>query len=171
MPVIPLFLVLGVLGISRIFSKGTERITRIIKKVWVISIGVIAISFFILGAISFGNDVGFIESEMVVTANWIKNNIPSKAIVAAHDIGALGYFTDQKIVDLAGLVSPDIIPFIRDENKLALYMDEMKVNYLVTFPDWYPEMVKNSQVIFDSKGMFSGKFGGTNMEVFLWNSE
>jgi hypothetical protein len=171
MPVIPLLLVLSTLGVLRVLSKVTGLIARIIKKTWVISIGVTAIAFFILGAISFGNDVGFIETEMMATAMWVNNNIPSDAILAAHDIGALGYFADQKIVDLAGLVSPEVIAFIRDENRIATYLDELNVGYLVTFPDWYPYLVERSQVIFISNGNFSGKFGGTNMEVLLWRSK
>ncbi len=171
MPVIPLFIILSIFGILRLLSNHTRLLIQLIKKAWMISIGLIAIGFFVLGAISFGNDVGFIETEMVATAKWIKNNIPSDVILAAHDIGALGYFADLKIVDLAGLVSPEVIPFIRDENKIATYLDELKVDYLIVFPDWYPELVKRGQVIFNSKGLFSGKFGGTNMEVLLLKSK
>lgn len=171
MPVIPIFFVLSVLGVRLIISKSKSRFARIINKSWLISISIIVISFFILGAISFSNDVGLINSEMVDTAKWLKSNIRSNAIIAAHDIGALGYFTDQRIVDLAGLVSPEVISFIRDEKRISTYMDLMKVNYLVTFPDWYPELTKLRQVIYKSKGIFSTKLGGTNMEVLLWNSE
>lgn len=171
MPVIPLFIIMSILGILRLFSNHTKLLIQLIKKGWMISIGIIAIGFFVLGAISFGNDVGFIETEIVATAKWIKNNIPSNTILAAHDIGALGYFADQKIIDLAGLVSPEVIPFIRDENKIATYLDDLDVDYLIAFPDWYPELVKRGQVIFYSKGLFSGKFGGTNMEVLLLKSK
>ena len=37
------------------------------------------------------------------------------AIVAAHDIGALGYLDDHQLVDLAGLITPEVIPFMLDE--------------------------------------------------------
>jgi len=63
--------------------------------------------------------VGLIESEMVVTAKWAAQNIPLIPIIAAHDIGALGYFDHHQLIDLAGLVSPEVIPFMRDETRLA----------------------------------------------------
>ena len=56
-----------------------------------------------LGARSYGEDVGLIQSEMVVTAKWVAANLPPDAIVAAHDIGALGYFDNHELIDLAGL--------------------------------------------------------------------
>ena len=42
-----------------------------------------------------------------------------EAVIAAHDIGALGYFGGRSLVDLAGLTDPDLIPILRDEKALA----------------------------------------------------
>jgi len=55
-------------------------------------------------------------------------------LIAAHDIGALGFFgRHDTMIDLAGLVSPQVVPFIRDEPRLAAYMDERPVEYLIAF--------------------------------------
>jgi len=40
---------------------------------------------------------------------WLKANTPEDAVIAAHDIGALGYASERRILDLAGLVSPEIL--------------------------------------------------------------
>jgi hypothetical protein len=74
---------------------------------------------FLWGARFYADDVSFIEEEMVATAKWIAANTPADAVIAAHDIGALGYFDRHRILDLAGLVSPEVVPFIRDETRLA----------------------------------------------------
>jgi hypothetical protein len=52
---------------------------------------------------------------MVAVSEWVAANTPPDDLIAAHDIGALGYFARRPLLDLAGLVSPEVIPFIRDE--------------------------------------------------------
>ncbi len=41
--------------------------------------------------------------------DWLRNNTPADAVVAAIDIGALGYASDRRVLDLMGLVSPQIM--------------------------------------------------------------
>jgi len=41
------------------------------------------------------------------TGEWLRDNTPPDAVIAALDIGALGYASERRILDLAGLVSPD----------------------------------------------------------------
>jgi len=125
-------------------------------------------SFWFLGARAFARDVAIIESEMVNTARWVAANIERNSVIAAHDIGALGYFTQHRLVDLAGLVSPEIIPFIRDEERLAEYLDEQKVDYLVTFPGWYPLLVKKAIPVFRTNALYAPQQGGENMGVYQW---
>ncbi len=88
--------------------------------------------------------------------------------MAAHDIGAMGYFSGHEIIDLAGLVNPEVIPFIRDEGKLEEYLNSVGVDYLVTFPGWYPQLTENRQPVYSSGGTISPKSGGENMAVFPW---
>jgi hypothetical protein len=125
-------------------------------------------AFWLLGARAYATDVAVIESEMVATARWVSKNIPANALVAAHDIGALGFFAPRNIMDLAGLISPDVIPFIRDEDKLAQFLNQEKAEYLITFPDWYPELTAGLPLAFSSQGKFAPLLGQENMSVFIW---
>ena len=93
-----------------------------------------------IGAAAFATDVAIINGEMVSVAQWLDRNTPPDALIAAHDIGAIGYFTGRPILDLAGLISPEVIPFIRDEAKLDEWMRAKGAQYLVTFPGWYPHL-------------------------------
>ena len=102
------------------------------------------------------------------TAQWAAKNIEPDALIAAHDIGALGYFGNHKLIDLAGLVSPDVVPFIRDEDRLAGYLDEQKASYLMTFPGWYPELVILAEPVYESNAIFSPLQGGENMVIYHW---
>jgi hypothetical protein len=40
---------------------------------------------------------------------WLRDNTPDDAVIAALDIGALGYGSERRILDLMGLVSPEIL--------------------------------------------------------------
>jgi hypothetical protein len=126
--------------------------------------------FFLAGARTYAFDVAIIETEMVDTSKWIAENTPPGSLIAAHDIGALGFFGNRPILDLAGLVTPEVIPFIRDESLLDAYIHEKGADYLMTFPDWYPELVRGKALIYSSNGKYSPEAGGTNMQVFKINT-
>ncbi|MCK5703022.1 MAG: hypothetical protein KAI29_17790, partial [Cyclobacteriaceae bacterium] len=122
--------------------------------------------FWAYGGRAYALDVGVINSEMVQTAYWIKDNTPDDAIIGAHDIGALGYFANRQIIDLAGLISPAVIPFIRDESKLSDYLSLKNTDYLVIFPSWYPVLSENLIIIYQSDGEIPQLFGMDNMTVY-----
>jgi hypothetical protein len=42
-------------------------------------------------------------------AAWVKNHTEKDASVATIDIGIIGYFSDRRIIDVTGLVNPDIV--------------------------------------------------------------
>jgi hypothetical protein len=148
-----------------------ERSVRwkwVLSQVWILIIPFIGIAFWLMGAQAYSRDVAFINSEMIETAKWIEAHTKKQEIIAAHDIGALGYFANRQILDLAGLISPDVIPFIRDEDKLASYLYEHHPAYLITFPGWYPDLVKDIPLIHQTDGKFSQSPDGEGMAVYQW---
>jgi hypothetical protein len=170
MPVLPTLLVIGLLGILEWIQPGAtrSRLGWVIERAWLGTLAVLSLIFIVLGAEAYARDVAIIETEMVDTALWINENTDPGSLIAAHDIGALGYFGDRPLVDLAGLVSPQVIHFIRDEPALAIYMDEQGVDYLMTFPDWYPQLVANLEAVHSTEAGYSPLAGGTNMTVYAW---
>ncbi|HEY9152705.1 MAG TPA: hypothetical protein VIN60_07460, partial [Anaerolineales bacterium] len=169
MPAMPILFLFGLLAFFE-FAKSDlfKRYHWMAQRVWQISLVMVMLGFVALGARSYGEDVGLIESEMVVTAKWVAQNVPPDAIIAAHDIGALGYFDHHPLIDLAGLVSPQVIPFMRNETRLAEYLDQRHVSYLIAFPDFYPDLTRNIPVVFSSGGKFAVEAGQQNMAVYRW---
>lgn len=47
-------------------------------------------------------------NESRITARWFKENVPNDILLAASTIGALGYYSDLKILDIFGIVDPVI---------------------------------------------------------------
>ena len=142
MPIIPVVAVYGIAGVAWVLERRMGRWARVIGRVWVISIALIVIGYVPIGAVTYATDVAIIDDEMVAVAKWIEAETPPGAIIAAHDIGALGYFAHRPLLDLAGLISPEVIPFIRDEARLLDWLQQRGAQYLVTFPSWYPQLVQ-----------------------------
>jgi hypothetical protein len=128
----------------------------------------VAVVFWVVGGRAYAQDVAIIESEMVSAARWVAINTEPQALVAAHDIGALGYFGGRRVLDLAGLVSPEVIGILRDEDALAELMNRRQADYLVSFPGWYPVLTRDLVQVFNTEGRFSPSSGGENMAVFSW---
>ncbi len=169
MPALPIAYLIGAIGVDQFNSGNPETGWKpLLKKAWVISIVLVLGIFFVMGISAYGTDVAIINTEMVRTADWIDANLEENVVLAAHDIGALGYFSNRRILDLAGLISPDVIPFIRDEDQIRKYLDQEKADYLVTFPSWYPELVADLTAVYTSEGEFAGQFGMDNMTVYIW---
>ncbi len=138
MPTIPILVILGLGGTVNLLSYGSWRVP---KAVFALSTPLVLVLSWFLGAKAYASDVMFIERELVDVAHWLREETPPQAIIATHDIGAIGYFSQRTLVDIAGLVTPEVIPFIDDEERLLAYLEEKKVDYFVTFPSWYPTIV------------------------------
>lgn len=168
-PAMPVFFLWSLLGVARMFEKAASRPTvGLMRAGWVAVIALVTLGFVGLGARSYAMDVAFIESEMVDTAKWVDANVPADALIAAHDIGALGYFDNHQLIDLAGLVSPEVIPFLRDEAQLTDYLNERGVGYFVAFPRLYPVLAARSEMVFLTNGRFAPVLNGENMAVYRW---
>jgi len=168
MPAMPIYFLLGLAGLVEFSNIRGPHWRWIFSVCWKLSAAGVLVVFWVVGATHYAQDVAYIESEMVATAKWISTDIPPNALVAAHDIGALGYFGGHALVDLAGLVSPDVIPFLRNEERIVAYLDEQGVTYLVTFPDWYQHLVSGLSPVFTTGASFAPAFGESNMVVYRW---
>ena len=134
---------------------------------WNLLTGMFCVAFWAIGSYTYAQDVALIESEMVASAKWISNNVPQGEVIAAHDIGALGYYDNHELIDLAGLVSPEVIPFIRDEERLAQFLDDRDAVYLIAFPDFYPLLSKRAEPVYVTDG-FGPELGGENIVIYHW---
>ena len=171
MPAMPIFFLFGLLAFAE-FDGGKifARYHWVMQTLWRGSVAMLTFGFIVLGARSYAQDVAVIESEMVVTAKWIAQNAPPDAVIAAHDIGALGYFDNHNLIDLAGLISPEVIPFIRDEPRIASFLNESGADYLIAFPYFYPTLSVGLMEVFSSNSQITRTLGERNMIVYLWKS-
>jgi hypothetical protein len=169
MPAMPIFFLIGMLAVMDFASSKTfGRYQWFASTLWKISLGTVSLLFIVLGARAYAQDVALIEQEMVESAQWAAANIPPGVLIAAHDIGALGYFDTHPLLDLAGLVSPEVVPFIRDEVRLAVYLNAKDAGYLIAFSDLYPEMTAGKEKVFITNGAIATEADYPRMTIYRW---
>ncbi len=172
MSTLPWLVLFGVWGTAALLHPKHPTIwVRVLSRAVIASAGAAMAAFLLLGAQSYANDVTFIDTEMVKTARWLAENTPPDAVIAAHDIGAIGYFSARPLVDLAGLVTPEVLPFIRDESALLDFSRAQGAQYLVTFPGWYPQMTESLQAVYRTDSVWAPAHNHDNMAVFAINDE
>lgn len=172
-PSMPVYFLMGLIGVAEWIAtnKNKGKLIWVLQKGWLVSLAAVSVAFLGLGASSYARDVAIINTEMVETAKWLKTNTAEDDLIAVHDIGAVGYFSQRNIIDLAGLVTPEVIPIIRDEDSLAMLLDAKGAAYLMTFPGWYSSLSDGKPIIYQSAALFSPESGGENMTVYLWDHE
>ena len=54
-----------------------------------------------------------LEGSLVAWGRWFDLHAAADAVIATPDIGAIGYYGRRRVVDLAGLVTPAMVPYLR----------------------------------------------------------
>lgn len=170
-PILPVVIIYGIAGWAWIgdrahsYLQSKGRSDFVLRTSARLIFAILSIIFLFLGLRVYAQDVAFINEEMVVIARWVEANTPEDALVAAHDIGALGYFAERPILDLAGLISPEVIPLLSEENEeeLAGYVLQKGADYLVTAPGWpYLSLTESD----DAARLFTTNYGWTQAQGF-----
>ena len=65
------------------------------------------VSFMSAGNI-YSSEIRCTKNTLLDLALWLKNNTPDDSLIALHDIGVVGYFSERRLLDLVGLTNPEI---------------------------------------------------------------
>ena len=167
----PIWIIFGLAGWQTLlFDREPSRPIWILQQVGRFTFAAMLVIFSFFGARAYANDVAFIEGEMVTMAKWIAENTPETSVIASHDIGAIGYYAERPLLDLAGLISPEIIPLLEDESEMAAHILNSNAQYLVTAPGWpYADIVKidGIQPLFSTGYYWTVENGSNNMTIYL----
>lgn len=82
-----------------------------------------------------------INAMQVHLGHWVARNTPATARLAVNDIGAIAFVSRRHVIDLMGLVTPEIRPYRREgESGVIRYVEETCPDYLIIFPAWFPRL-------------------------------
>ena len=170
LPVLPVGLLWGLWGLADAWNRLRQGFWRPVGLAWIWGVAAVTLAFLPLGAQAYGRDVAVIESQMVEAARWVAAYTAPGEVVAAHDIGALGYFANRPLLDLAGLVSPEVVPQLGHPQTLAAWVRGQRPAYLVAFAGDYPLLEQDCQVVWRAEGRFVALFDHPPLQVcrFRW---
>jgi tetratricopeptide (TPR) repeat protein len=158
MPVIPFFILVSVSGfrnLALIFSKylNNRKPGEILLYLIIAGIIIFSVSDYNSNKVLYAEQSKYIYDRQIEAALWIKNNTAPDDIIATHDVGAIGFYSERKIIDVAGLVTPELIRKINDPDYnvyMSDYMEKENVKYLVFLREWY--RVVNQDPLFSTFG-------------------
>lgn len=144
MPIIPFFILVSGIGFRDLFKlfgsyfKNRNFAVGIYLFVSVVIL-MYSVKDYLENKEQYATECKYINDRQVAAALWIKNNTNENEIVATHDVGAIGFYCGRKIVDVAGLVTPELITKINDDNYnefLTDYLKKANVSYLIFLNEW-----------------------------------
>lgn len=156
MPIIPFFILVSTLGfrdLARVINKYSDN-ALFSKSIFYILIGItyfIGVQSYDEKRVDYAVQCKYIYDRQVMAAMWIRDNTNENDVIATHDVGAIGFYGNRKIVDVAGLVTPDLIKKINDRdyvNYMEDYLKKNGVTYLAFLREWY--RVSNQNALFST---------------------
>lgn len=101
-----------------------------------------AVLFLSIGTLDWSTEYAWnvknINDQQVAIGQWVEDNLPEDAILAINDVGAIKYFSQREIIDVTGLLTPDVIPYTRAGRKLD-FLRQAAPDYLIVYDSWFPE--------------------------------
>jgi hypothetical protein len=58
---------------------------------------------------------GGLRTSLVDWGKWLDRTAPPDALIATPDIGAIGYYSRRRVLDIGGLVTPRMVPLLERE--------------------------------------------------------
>jgi hypothetical protein len=157
LPVIPVVVLYGFMALG-LLVRGERALARAAS---LLAVLVVLQNAFVLARVVYPHTHTFsgdVEDCLGGLGRWCRDNTPPGTAIAIADIGAFGYYSERRVIDLAGLVTPELLPLvnahpIEDIAAGLLFADIVRPAYLV---DRHPEPER-----------LGGAFGGA-LELVQW---
>ncbi len=136
-PVIPILVLYGFLSIRRVAGMLVPLQARVHRLAFGLAAVCVGLNLCVLGFVAYPHTHSFsgdMRQSLIFLGKWFARNTPADATVALPDIGAFAYYSDRRVVDLGGLVTPEMIPVLRGHE-----LDEVITGFLfaeVSRPDY-----------------------------------
>ncbi len=135
MPLVPVLAVLGLDGLRLFVARSTFVVLP--KALAGLATALVLVSW-LNGAVIYAWDVRFITDLQVKAALWVAAHTRADDLVATHDIGAIGYFGRRRVLDMAGLVTPETVRYLHSHEALLDYVQRENAAVVVKFTRWFP---------------------------------
>lgn len=180
-PVIPFINLVSVFVFFKIsgkvrFSRFRQFVSE--KKYVLYLIPVFSLVNYFIFAAALGFNTDNINSQQVKLANWVKSNVSRNETIAVNDIGAIGFISKNRIIDMAGLITPEILKYRTytwDDNldSLNYLLKKNNVTYIIIYDEWFKEYLAKygNELTFLTSAYLENNTicGGDEMKVYKTN--
>jgi tetratricopeptide (TPR) repeat protein len=115
------------------------------------------------GAMEYRNICRYHYERQERTGRWLAEHTPPSAVIATHDVGAIAYYSERKVVDIVGIVQPEAVVHLHRPDYTSYLADlftRARVTHLAVLRNWLE--VTNVAPLFEA--VAEPEF----MEVFRW---
>ncbi len=152
-PIFDLLMIAAVGGLATLMERLIKYRPEVKKELSIeMLVGIVLILLLIVPIVEsymyqadlYGNAVKNINEQQVAIGKWLYENTPEDAVLAIHDAGAIRFFSNRTVIDLAGLVSPDIIHGNMSSLQTLIYLRDHGCEYFVFFNElmrWWLQLM------------------------------
>jgi len=168
---IPLWILFSVHGIFTLFRSDTIS-KRHLKEIALVLSLLASMAICFQWSKVYARNVDNIQQMDVRMGQWLNENVPLDAVIAASDVGAIAYFANRTIIDTDGLTTAAIIPYFKEmgrENGVYRYLAEIKPDFVVAFDREFQFLIIRSDIfkpIFSLRVKVNTILGGDRMVVY-----
>jgi hypothetical protein len=109
---------------------------------------VVALALLPRAAERYGWAVQNINAMQVHLGHWVDSHVPPRARLALNDVGAIAYVSRRQVIDLMGLVTPEIAPYRRrGEAGVIDFVSRTCPDFVIVFPAWFPDLTARRSLL------------------------
>jgi len=145
-PIFDIFTIVAIASGAIVFKLALSSFLEVKDQLTIDLIGLSILIFIIITPIvphymwqatNYGKAAGNINDMQVHLGYWLDENTPPDSVFVTHDAGALRFFSGRTMIDMAGLVSPDIIHRNMTDSEKMQYLYDHGCNYFVFFDELF----------------------------------
>ncbi len=107
---------------------------------WVLVIAILGCVPSYINIVSeYAQSVEVMQRIYIPFGKWLSRHTPQNAIIATHDIGAIGFFSHRHIFDTQGLIHADVakrLPELWNDSEMLRELRRRNVSYLAVSDSW-----------------------------------
>ncbi len=141
-PLIPCVVLLGSLALARLSFARVRSVGGALLLVLLVAPALFSLAS---GLRRYVLSCANVRDSNVALARWLAPRLPPQAVLAVNDVGALKYLLPNRLVDLVGLITPEVTrrrQLASAEGRsfgavLVDLLEERRPDFIIVFPNWF----------------------------------
>lgn len=160
-PLLPPLIAVAMLAIDEVLAALGRRwrFGRVVVPMRALAVVAILIPTMVIlakGVGRYAQNVANINDGDVRLMTWLHDRLDPRALVAVEDAGIARYVLPNPMIDLGGLMTPEIVPMIKTAMSsrdpfgargVRRFLVERRPDFLIAFPRWFPSLTRDRALL------------------------